>query len=89
MDAYAGDGEITLDKNLFTLSGTLHGEKIEFSTAPEKIGAFPITPGEHFDIYHNGKLIYVYPLPDTRASVKWVYFLDRLTAEKNKHLTHI
>ena len=84
MDAYAGDGEITLDKNHFTLSGTLHGEKIEFSIAPEKIGAFPITPGEHFDIYHNGKLIYVYPLPDTKASVKWVYFLDKLTDRKKK-----
>lgn len=84
MDADAGEGEITLDNNLFTLSGTLHGEKIEFSTAPEKIGAFPITPGEHFDVYHNGRLIYVYPEPNKNASVKWVYFLDRLNAERKK-----
>ena len=84
MDSNAGEGEISLDKNAFTLCGTMHGEKIEFSVATSKIGAFPITPGEHFDIYHNGRLIYVYPEPNKNASVKWVYFLDRLNAERKK-----
>lgn len=78
MDPYAGEGEIYLDKNIFKLSGTLHGEAVEFSVKPEKIGAFPISPGDHFDIYHNGRLIYVYPEPDLRATVKWVCYLDRL-----------
>ena len=82
MDANAGEGEIYLDKNVFKLSGTLHGEPIEFEVKSEKIGAFPITPGDHFDIYHNGNLIYVYPMPDMRATVKWVCFLDKLNAEK-------
>ncbi len=83
MDPDAGEGEIYLDKDVFKLSGIMHGEKIEFSVATEKIGAFPITPGDHFDIYHNGNLIYVYPMPDMRATVKWVCFLDRLN-EKRK-----
>ena len=83
MDGNAGDGEIYLDKNVFKLSGTLHGEKIEFSVKTEKIGAFPITPGDHFDIYHEGRLIYVYPQPDMRSTVKWVSFLDKLNSEKN------
>lgn len=83
MDANAGEGEIYLDKNVFKLSGTLHGEPIEFSIPTDRIGAFPITPGDHFDVYHNGRLIYVYPLPDLRASVKWLCFLDRFNA-KNK-----
>ena len=78
MDAYAGEGDIYLDKDVFKLSGALHGEKIEFSVKPEKIGAFPISPGDHFDIYHNGRLIYIYPEPDLRATVKWVCYLDRL-----------
>jgi hypothetical protein len=82
MDPNAGEGEVSMNKDLFKLSGTLHGEAIEFSVKTEKIGAFPITPGEHFDIYHNGKLIYIYPLPDVRMSVKWVCYLDNLTSKK-------
>ena len=88
MDSSAGVGEIYLDKDVFKLSGTIHGEKIEFSISPEKIGAFPITPGDHFDIYHNGNLIYVYPDPDRRITVKWVAFLDKLVSEK-KQLTSV
>ncbi len=84
MDPNAGEGEIYMDKDVFKLSGTLHGEEIAFSVQPEKIGAFPISPGDHFDIYHNGKLVYVYPQPDEKASVKWVCFLDNLTAKKRE-----
>ncbi len=82
MDEYAGEGFAYLDKDIFTLSGTVHGEKIEFSLTPDKIGAFPITAGEHFDVYYHGKLIYVYPQPDERMCVKWVCFLDKLMSEK-------
>ncbi len=84
MDPEAGSGDIYLDKDVFKLSGVLHGEPIEFSVATEKIGAFPITPGDHFDIYHGGRLIYVYPEPDRRMTVKWVSFLDNLTAKEKK-----
>ena len=83
MDPDAGEGSIYIDKNEFKLSGTLHGEPVEFSIPTDKIGAFPITPGDHFDIYHNGRLIYVYPLPDLRASVKWVCFLDAFNTKKS------
>ena len=82
MDEFAGEGEAYIDKNVFKLSGVMHGEKIEFSVEPEKICAFPITAGQHFDIYHSGKLIYIYPQPDERMSVKWVCFLDKLMMQK-------
>jgi len=82
MDSEAGEGEIHLDKDVFRLKGTLHGEPIEFEVKSDKIGAFPITPGDHFDIYHAGQLIYVYPEPDLRMTVKWVCFLDKLNADK-------
>ena len=78
MDAEAGEADVYLDKNVFKLSGTMHGEKIEFSVSTDKIGAFPVTPADHFDIYHNGELIYVYPLPDLKSTVKWVCYLDKL-----------
>ena len=86
MDANAGEGDIYLDKNEFRLSGTLHGEYIEFSVPTDKIGAFPTTPGDHFDIYHNGRLIYVYPKPDLRASIKWVCFLDAYNAKRAREM---
>lgn len=82
MDENAGEGEAYIDKDVFKLKGTLHGEEIEFATDPEKICAFPITPGVHFDIYHGGKLIYVYPQPDERMTVKWVCYLDKLMENK-------
>ena len=82
MDPYAGEGEVYMDCREFRLSGTLHGEKIEFTVSTEKIGAFPIMPGDHFDIYHNGNLIYVYPEPDLRSTVKWVCFVDKFNAER-------
>lgn len=80
MDPDAGEGEVYMDKDVFRLSGTLHGEPIEFSIATEKIGAFPVTPGDHFDIYINNKLVYVAPTPDSKSTVKWVCFLDKLHA---------
>ena len=82
IDPNAGEGEIYMDKESFKLSGTIHGEKVDFTVSPEKIGAFPVTPADHFDIYHLGKLIYVYPEPDLKSVVKWVCFLDNLTAKK-------
>lgn len=84
MDGQAGEGEIYLDKNIFKLSGIMHGERLEFSVTPEKLVAFPITPADHFDVYHKGNLIYIYPEPDPRATVKWVCFLDKLNCKKRK-----
>ena len=86
MDPYAGEGEIYIDKDVFTLSGTLHGESIDFTVKTEQLGAFPVSPADHFDVYHNGKLIYVYPEPDNKAAVKWVSFLDRFN-ETTKEIT--
>ena len=82
MNPHAGEGNIYIDKNEFRLSGKLFGETVEFSIPTDKIGAFPITPGDHFDVYNNGRLIYVYPQPDLRASVKWVCYLDALNAKR-------
>ena len=84
MDSHAGEGEAYIDKDIFRLTGEMHGKKIDFSVSSDRLGAFPITPGEHFDIYHDGRLIYVYPKPDERESVRWVCFLDKLNSERKK-----
>ena len=85
MDPNAGEGEVYIDKDIFSLSGHLHGEKIEFSIPTDRIGAFPISPGDHIDIYHGGRLIYIYPLPNQNDAVKWVSFLDKLNAKRKVH----
>ncbi len=82
MDPHAGSGEVYMDKDVFTLSGTVHGEKLEFTVKTDHIGAFPISPGDHFDIYHNGNLIHIFPEPNPSEVVKWVCFLDELWARK-------
>jgi len=86
MDSKAGEGEVYMDKDVFKLSGTLHGEPIEYTTQTSKIGAFPVSPGDHFDIYINNKLVYVSPQPDPGSTVKWVCFLDKLNS-REKALT--
>ena len=48
---------------------------------PEQITAFPVTLGEHIDIYHKGKPIYIYP-DNAHLTVKWVSFLDNLMAKQ-------
>ena len=82
MDEFAGEGEAYIDKNVFKLKGVMHGEEVDFTLDSEKVCAFPITAGKHFDVYYHGKLIYIYPQPDERLSVKWVCFLDALMERK-------
>ena len=76
--------EAYIDKDIFRLTGEMHGERVDFSVRSDRLGAFPITPGDHFDVYHDGRLIYVYPEPDEREAVRWVCFLDKLNSDRKK-----
>ena len=87
MDPNAGEGEVYMDKDEFRLSGKIFGEDISFSVKTEKIGAFPITPGDHIDIYHAGNLIYIYPEPNLNTSVKWVCYLDKFNQDRKAAIT--
>ena len=78
MNENAGEGEATLSREEFRFTGTVSGEPLDFSIPTEAIGGLPITVGKHFDVYYNNRLYYIYPLPDTRLSVKWVAYLDKL-----------
>ena len=78
----AGFGHVSIDKEEFKLTGEIFGAPIDFSVKTDRIGAFPVSPGDHIDIYHEGKLIYIYPQPDLNASVKWVCYLDKFNADK-------
>lgn len=82
MDPNAGEGEVYIDKDEFRLVGKLFGEDVSFSVKTDRIGAFPISPGDHIDIYNEGKLIYIYPQPDLNSSVKWVCYLDKFNRNR-------
>lgn len=82
MDPNAGEGEVYIDKDEFRLVGKLFGEDVSFSIKTDRIGAFPISPGDHIDIYNEGKLIYIYPQPDLNSSVKWVCYLDKFNRNR-------
>lgn len=82
MDPNAGEADVYMDKDVFTVDGTLHGQPFSFTRRTESIGAFPVTVRGQFDVYYNNTLYYIFPQPDERASVMWVAWLDRLTAER-------
>ena len=84
MDEAAGTAHVRMDRDVFSFDGTVFGEPISFTRKSTDIVAFPTTVGQHFDIYHNNKLYYIFPQPDTRISVKWVAYLDRLVAEEKQ-----
>ncbi len=76
----AGAGRIKADKNEFTLSGEVFGERVEFTVKTASIGGMPYTPGREFDIYRDKKLLYL--MPENRKSIsKWVTFVDKVVKE--------
>ena len=81
MDEQAVTAHVRMDAETFSFDGIGFGERISFTRKTADITAFPATVSKHFDIYHNHKLYYIFPQPDTRLSVKWVAYLDRLVAE--------
>lgn len=84
----AGFGSALLTRDELVISGTLSGEPLSLAVSTERIGAFPVTPGEHFDIYYKGRLLYLYP-SEPLLTVKWVSFLDRLSKERENENTDI
>ena len=82
MNENAGEGDVTLSREAICFCGTVNGEHLEFELPTERIGGIPITVAKHFDVYHNNRLYYFYPEPDTRLSVKWVAYYDKLLQER-------
>lgn len=79
-----GEGGLRLDRDALSFSGVVDGKDTSFTIPTEKLAAFPITVGDHVDVYVDGKLWYLSPVPDKRESIKFVAYLDRVTAERKK-----
>ena len=82
MNENAGEGDVTLSEEALSFDGVVCGEPLSFVIPTDKLGGIPITVGKHFDTYYNNRLYYFYPQPDTRISVKWVTFYDKLLIER-------
>ncbi len=81
MDRSAGRARIAIDRDHFSFDGEVFGKPVSFVRTTESVTAFPITVHEEFDIYQNNTLYYMYPEPHHAAAIKWVSYLDRITAE--------
>ena len=84
MDMNAGEGHITIDRDNIHFTGTCYGEPLEFTESTSVIKGFPASVGNHIDIYHKKQLYYIKPQPDSRMTIKWVAYLDKLTKERDK-----
>lgn len=82
MDMKAGQGHITMDRENIRFTGTCYGEPLEFTESTSVIKGFPASVGNHIDIYHKKQLYYIKPQPDSRMTIKWVAYLDKLTKEQ-------
>ena len=89
MNEAAGEGTVRLDREALTFCGTVCGEAVAFSLPTDRLGGIPITVAKHFDVYHNNRLYFFYPAPDTRLSVKWVVYYDKLLLEKEASAAEI
>lgn len=82
MDRSAGIGHITMNRDNIHFTGTCFGEPLEFTESTSVIKGFPASVGNHFDIYHKKQLYYIKPQPDSRITIKWVAYLDKVTKEQ-------
>lgn len=75
-----GEGEMRLDRDTFRFKGHVSGQDVDFTVPVVRLTAFPITVADHVDVYIDGQLYYLSPLPDKRESVKFAAYLDRCAA---------
>ena len=77
-----GLATLTVTSDTVSVEGQIDGEEVSLSAPASKITAFPITVGDHIDIYFGGRLFLLSPIPDGRAAIIPVAYLDRVTAAR-------
>ena len=80
----AGKGRLRVDRDSISFEGEVLGKPLEFSEKTDIVSAFPASVGDHVSMYSKRVLYYFFPVPDKRAAVKWVQYLDRVTKEKKQ-----
>ncbi len=77
-----GLGTLTMDREKITFEGTVEGEQVTLTRSTADTVAFPVSVSNHFDIYFDGRLYLISPLPDKRQTIIPVAYLDRVTSER-------
>lgn len=78
----AGNGRISIDGEKFSFEGKLNGNDLSFDISLSVMKAFPLSVADHFDAYYENRLYLFRPTPDPRKAVKFVAYLDKVTASK-------
>ncbi len=79
-----GRGILTVVREKIEFRGTVEGAETVLSRTSRDVVAFPVTLGDHIDVYFGGRLFIFTPLPDPRDAIVAVAYLDRVTAENNE-----
>jgi len=77
-----GLGMMTVDENEIVYEGTVDGETNRLSVPTKRVAGFPVTVGDHVDVYFGGRLFWLAPVPDRRDAIIAVAYLDKLTAKR-------
>ncbi len=80
-----GRGTLTVDSEKITFSGTVMGRDGGFVLNTRDVRAFPLTPGDHIDIYYNRRLFLFSPVPDPRDAVILAAYMDKLSEESGRN----
>ena len=77
----AGYGRIYMNKKIIRFSGVCFGEPLDFVEKTSDIKAFPISVGDHFDMYHKKRMYNFILQPNPKHVIKWMMYLDKLSKE--------
>ena len=83
-----GLATLTVTSDTVSVEGRIDGEDMTLSAPAAKVTAFPVTVGDHIDIYFGGRLFLLSPIPDGRAAIIPVAYLDRVTAARKAAAAH-
>lgn len=74
----AGEGETLLSRDGFSFTGTVTGEPLSFTVAPDVLKALPFSCGEEFETYWQNELYYFYPTEHREQCARWALLADLL-----------
>lgn len=95
LDRRAGRGIVTIDRRALTFQGEVFGERADFSLSTAELGGIPVTVAKHIDVYHNNRLLRLYPVREPRDAILFTCYLDKLHGEeppmpdKGKETSHV
>ncbi len=83
MEKPAGEnrGIFTVSRGEISFDGVIDGEKESFSIPSDVVKGFPVTVGEHVDLYYQNRLYYIYPDGPVYMPVKTAMYLEKAMRE--------